>query len=91
MLNMSGYIKTFKVDNKNNNLMTFHIDDERLLQKYKAIWTKIEDSKNIKLTTLPVYDDRCIKTKIRTYDDKLILYLNIKQILLASLFRQLYL
>ena len=47
--------------------MYFHIDDEKLLEKYKAIWTKIEDSKNIEL---PVYDDRYIKTKIRTYSNK---------------------
>ena len=41
-----------------------------LLEKYKAIYTKIEDLKNIELNTLPVYDDRYIKTKIKTYDDK---------------------
>ena len=29
--------------------MSFHIDDEKLLEKYKATWTKIEDLKNIKL------------------------------------------
>ena len=42
---LSGYFKTFKVDDKNNKLMSFGIDDEKLLQKYKAIWTKIEDFK----------------------------------------------
>ena len=30
---------------KNNKLMSFHINDKKLLQKYKAIWTKIEDLK----------------------------------------------
>ena len=30
----------------------------RLLEKYKTIWTKIEDVKNIKLNALPVYDNR---------------------------------
>ena len=39
-------------------------------KKYKAIWTNIENLKNIKLFALPVYDDRFIKTKIRTYSDK---------------------
>ena len=33
------------------------LDDEKLLGKYKAIWPKIEDLKNIKLNALPVYDD----------------------------------
>ena len=71
---MSGYVKTFKVKDedkdKNNKLMCFHIDDNKLLRKYKTIWTKIEDLKNIELNALPVYDNRSIKTKIRTYNDK---------------------
>ena len=74
MLKMSGYVKTFKVENGdkqiNNKLMSFRIDDEKLLEKYKAICTQIEDLKNIELNALPVYDDRYIKTEIRTYDDK---------------------
>ena len=71
---MSGYVKTFKVKDedkdKNNKLMCFHIDDNKLLRKYKTIWTKIEDLKNIEFNALPVYDNRSIKTKIRTYNDK---------------------
>ena len=61
---------TFKVENKKSKLMSFHIDDEKLLEKYKAIWTNIEDLNNVQLNVLPVYDDRYIKTKIRTYSDK---------------------
>ena len=44
--------------------MSFRIDDENLLEKYKTIWTKNEDLKNIELNALPVYDDRYIKPKI---------------------------
>ena len=50
--------------------MSLHIDDGKLLKKYEAIRTKIEGLKNIELNGLPVYDDRYIKTKIRTYSDK---------------------
>ena len=43
---MIGYVKTFKVKegdkDKNNKLMSFRINDEKLLEKYKSIWTKIE-------------------------------------------------
>ena len=60
---MSGYVKIFKAEDKINELILFHIDDEKLLEKYKAIWTKSEDLKNIQLNALPVYDDRYIKTK----------------------------
>ena len=71
---MGGHVKTFKVKDgykdKDNKLMPFSIHDEKLLGKYEAIWTKIEDLKNIELNTLPVYDERYIKTKIRTCGDK---------------------
>ena len=67
MPKMSGYVNTFKVEERNNKSM----DDEKLLEKYKAIWTQIEDLGNIKLNALSVYDDRYIKTKIRKYNDKI--------------------
>ena len=59
---MSGYVETFKIEDKINILMSFRIDDEKLFKKYKAIWTKLK--------ALPVYDDRYIKNKIRGYSDK---------------------
>ena len=41
MPKMNGYVMTFKVKDrdkdKNKKLMSFHIDDEKLLEKYKAI------------------------------------------------------
>ena len=47
----NGYVNTFKVKDrdkdKNNKLMYFRIDDKRLLEKYKAILTKIEDLKTL--------------------------------------------
>ena len=60
---ISGYVEACKVEDKINKLMSFRIDDKRLLEK--SIWTKIEDFKNTKSNFLPVYDDRYIKTKIR--------------------------
>ena len=50
--------------------MSFQRDDNKPLKKYKTISTKIEDLKNIELDTLPVCDDRYLKTKIRTYGDE---------------------
>ena len=75
MPKISRYVKTFKVKdgdkNKINKLMSLRIDDEKLLQKYEAIGTRIEDlNAFLKLNALPVYDDRYIKTKIRTYGNK---------------------
>ena len=62
---MNGYVKTFKVQNrdkdKNYTIMSFRIDNEKLLERYKTNWTKIKDLKNIELNALPVYGDRYIK------------------------------
>ena len=52
--------------------MSSYIDDEKLLEKYKTILTKIEDLKNIELNALPVYDDRYIKIKVKTYGNKVL-------------------
>ena len=50
MPKMSRYIKTFKGNDgdidKNKKLMSFYIDD-KLLEKHKTIWTKIEDLKKL--------------------------------------------
>ena len=46
---MSGCVNTFRFkdgdNDKNNKLMSFRINDEKLLEKYKTIWTNIEDLK----------------------------------------------
>ena len=55
-------------------MISFRIDGDKLFKKFKAIWTKIEDLKHIELKPVPVYGDRYVITKIRTYDD--IVYTN---------------
>ena len=78
----SEYAKAFKdkEKSKNNKLMALRIDDDKLLAKYKTICTMIEDLKRKKeLNALPVYDDRHIKTKIKTYGDKV--YIIVKRLI----------
>ena len=58
--------------------MSFCIDDEKLLKKIHAIWTKIESLKKFELNTLPGYDNRYTKTKIRTYVHKI--YTNVRDL-----------
>ena len=70
MPKITGYIKTFKDKDKNSKLVSFCIGNGKLLAKYKAIWTKIEDLNNIKLNALLVYDNRYIKIKLKTYGNK---------------------
>ena len=40
---MSGCVKTFKVEYKIKKFISFCVDNEKLIENYKAIWTKIED------------------------------------------------
>ena len=46
---MSGFVQKFKVKDgdkdKNNKLVYFSIDGEKLLEKHEIIWTKMEDLK----------------------------------------------
>ena len=64
MPKMSGYVKTFKVKDGSNKLMYFNnIDDEKLLEKYKAIWTKIKNLKNVRLNntiSLSCHEQVCL-------------------------------
>ena len=78
MSKLTGSVKLFKVEYKISNLMFFRLDDEKLLEKHKAICTKIEKLRNIKLNAVPVYDDRYIKIKLRTYGDKV--YINFRNL-----------
>ena len=54
ILKMDGYVKTFKVKDKSNKLISFRIDNQKLLEKYKANWIKTEGLTNFKLNALPV-------------------------------------
>ena len=59
---MSGVVHIFNDkggdQSKNNKLISLRIDDDKLLEKYKTIWTKTEDLKNIELDASLVYDDK---------------------------------
>ena len=67
-------MKAFKIKeedkDKSNKLKSFCRDDEKHLKKKEAICTKIENLRNIELNAATVYNDRYMKTKIRTYSDK---------------------
>ena len=62
---MSGYIKYFENGGKN---MSFVIRDNDVLDKYNEIWDKIKRELNIKLQSMPVYDEKCIKAKAAEFN-----------------------
>ena len=62
---MSGYIKYFENGGKN---MPFVIKDDNVLDKYNKIWDKIKTDLNIKFHSMPVYDEKYIKAKVREFN-----------------------
>ena len=65
---MSGYIKYFDGGGKN---MSFKIEDDNVFSKYNEIWNKILKTLNIKFHIQPMYDEKYIKTKVKTFNDVL--------------------
>ena len=65
---MIGYMKYFD----DNKTMSFKATDKQLLKKYNKMCGKIEELLNVKFECKPVYgdDDKYIKTKIKSYRDK---------------------
>ena len=62
---MSGYIKYFENAAKN---MAFVIKNDDVLDKYSEIWDKIKNKLNIKFHSMPVYDEKYIKAKVREFN-----------------------
>ena len=83
---ISRYVKTFKdkgqFKNKNNQLMYLVIYNDNLVEKYETIWNKVEDFKIYWIWSVGVYDDRYIKMRIRTYDDRV--YTNLQVLIVPK-------
>ena len=62
---ISGYIKYFESGGKN---MSFIITDDSFLIKYNEIWNKIKKTLNTKFHSMPVYDEKYIKAKVREFN-----------------------
>ena len=62
---MNGYMKYFEYGSTN---MSFLIKYEEVEEKYKQIWNVIKNKLEIKLHSEPVYEYKCLKTKVREYD-----------------------
>ena len=64
-----GYVKHFD----SNKTMSFKVDDNKLLKKCNKIWEKASNLMNIEFDSETVYgdNDKYIKTKIKSYGDKI--------------------
>ena len=61
---MSGYTKYFDSGGKN---MSFKIEDESVQLKYTEIWNKTKRLLGTRFHSQPIYDDKYIKTKAKTF------------------------
>ena len=63
---MIGYVKCFD----DNKTMSFLADDSKeFLKEYSKVWGKIRDLIGKKFDSEPVYGDKYIKTKIKSYNN----------------------
>ena len=63
---MSGYIKYFENGEK---CMSFKIEDESAYIKYNQIWNRIKELLSVKFYSDPIYDDKYIKFKVKTFSE----------------------
>ena len=47
--------------------MSFMVKNDNVLDKYKEIQSKIKKALSIKFHSMPVYDGKCIKAKVREF------------------------
>ena len=65
IISNQGYIKYFENGGKNMSLM---IRDQSVLIKYNKIWNNMKKTLNIKFHSMPVYDEKYIKAKVREFN-----------------------
>ena len=49
--------------------MAFKIEEESVYLKYAEIWNIMKSVLNVKFHSQPIYDDKYIKTKVKTFNN----------------------
>ena len=63
----SGYTKSFN----ETKYISFLIRDDELLEKYNKIWNKVSNSTKKGFDSEPVYHEKYLKTKVKSYEGEL--------------------
>ena len=63
---MGEYIKYFDDGGKS---MSLKIEDDNVLVKYNQIWSKIKNILSTKFHSQPVYDEKYIKTEVKSFNE----------------------
>ena len=66
---MSGYLNIFEDGTRK---MSFLTDNNKFLERYTKIWEKVSDLIDKKFDSDPVYNNKYINTKIRSYNNDII-------------------
>ena len=65
---MSEYITYFENGGESKS---FKIEDEDVYLRYNEIWNKIKSILNVKFHSQPIYDDKYIKIKVKTFNNSI--------------------
>ena len=64
---MSAYRKDFD----ETKYTSFLIKDDELLKKYNKIWKKVKNSLKKEYDSEPVYNEKYLKAKVKSYNEKI--------------------
>ena len=65
---MSTYRRKYSDGTK---YISFLIKYDQLLEKYNEIWEKVKNSLKKEFNSEPVYKEKCLKAKIKSYNGKI--------------------
>ena len=64
-------MSTYRRDFDKTKCMSFLIKDEKLLEKYNEIWKKVSSITKKEFDSNPVYNEKYVKTKVKSYNGKI--------------------
>ena len=62
---------TYKKDFDETTYVSFLIKDNELLEKCNEIWEKVKNNLKKEFDSEPVYNERYLKVKIKSYNEKI--------------------
>ena len=60
-----------KLDSDKTKYMSFLIKDDELLEKDNEIWEKVKNGIKEEFDSKPLYNEKCLKAKIKSYNGKI--------------------
>ena len=61
----------YREDFDETKYISFLIKDDKLLEKYNEIWEKVKNSLKKEFDSEPVYNEKYLKAKIKSYNGKI--------------------